>query len=58
MSWVSWLFAVKGFFEDALHEVLQLVALLAGVDFYAAVKVGANFECADWRLGWWRCSAH
>jgi hypothetical protein len=52
MSWVSWLFAVERFFEDALHEVLQLVTLLAGVNFNAAVKIGADFECADWRLGW------
>jgi hypothetical protein len=49
---VSWLFTVEAFLQYALHEVLQLVALLAGVDFDAAVKIGADFECADWRLGW------
>ena len=47
---VSWLFAVEGFFQDALHEVLKLEAVLAGVDLDAPMKIGAYFKCADWRL--------
>jgi hypothetical protein len=43
MSWASWLFAVKGFFEDALNEVLEAIAVLDCVDFEAAVKIGAYF---------------
>ena len=50
MSWVSWAFTVKGFFKNALHEVLQLVSVLAGVDFEAAVKIGRDFESRRW---WW-----
>ena len=37
---VSWLFAVERFLQDALHEALQLVSVLAGVDFEAAVEIG------------------
>jgi hypothetical protein len=44
MSWVSWAFTVEGFFEDALNEVLQAKAVLNGVDFKAAVKIGGDLE--------------
>ena len=37
------LFTVEGFFKDALNEVLQTKAVLNGVDFEAAVKIGAYF---------------
>ena len=50
MSWASWLLAVEGFFQDALHEVLELEAVLAGVDFEAAVEIGRDFEGRCW---WW-----
>jgi hypothetical protein len=40
MSWASWAFTVKGFFEDALDEVLEAKAVLNCMDFESAVKVG------------------
>ena len=43
MSLVSWAFTVEGFFEDALDEVLEAVAVLNCVDFEAAVEIGAYF---------------
>jgi len=36
----SWLFTVEGFLQYALDEVLHFEAVLAGVDFEAAVKIG------------------
>ena len=53
MSWASWLFPVEGFFQDALHKVLQLEAVLAGVDLEAAVEVGRDFESRCWDWWWW-----
>jgi hypothetical protein len=48
MSWVSWLFAVEGFFEDTLNEVLHLETVLAGVNLEAAVEIGGYFEGCGW----------
>lgn len=53
---VSWFFAVKGFFQHFLHEVLELVSVLAGVDFEAAVEIGGDFEGRRWWwFGWGEC---
>jgi hypothetical protein len=43
MSWVSWFFAVEGFFKNALDEILKSVAVLDCMNFEAAVKIGAYF---------------
>lgn len=50
MRMVSWFFAVEGFFQHALDEILELKAVLAGVDFEAAVEIGGDFEGRSW---WW-----
>ena len=39
-SYNSWLFTVERFFEDALDEVLEAVAVLNCVNFEAAVEIG------------------
>jgi hypothetical protein len=49
----SWLFAGKAFFNDALNEVLETVAVLNGVDLNAAVKVSANLKRCGGRWRWW-----
>lgn len=49
----SWFFAIEGLFQDALHEVLKLEAVLAGVDFEAAVEIGGDFESRRWDWWWW-----
>jgi hypothetical protein len=49
----SWLFAGKAFFNDALNEVLETVAVLDGVDLYSAVKVSADLERSCRRWWWW-----
>jgi hypothetical protein len=48
MSWVSWLFAVEGFFEDTFNEVLESVAVLNCVNLEAAVEIGGYFEGCGW----------
>jgi hypothetical protein len=44
MSWVSWAFAVEGFFEDTFNKVLEAKAVLNCVDFEAAVKIGGDLK--------------
>ena len=55
MSWVSWLFTVEGFFEDALDEVLEAKAVLDCVNFEAAVKIGGDLEGCGGRGRWGDC---
>ena len=49
--------AVQAFFEHALDEVLELVALPASVDFEPPVKVGGDLESRRWDW-WWRSCDH
>ena len=45
---VSWLFAVEGFFKNALDEVLESKAVLNGVNLEAAVEIGGDLEGGRW----------
>jgi hypothetical protein len=49
----SWLFAVEGFFKNALDEVLEAIAVLDCVDLEAAVKIGGDLEGGGGRWRWW-----
>ena len=55
-SYALRLLAVEGFFQDALHEILKLKTVLAGVDLEAAVEIGRDFKGRCWRwFGWREC---
>lgn len=47
------LLAVERLFQDALDEVLELVALPARVDLEPPVKVGGDLEGRCWNWWWW-----